>query len=82
MPSANTPEDNASLILVMGVTGSGKSYFINKLAGRMVVDEGHDLKSCIYHDYISGEPILTIHQRHTTSYSRTGEDWKRTSFHD
>ena len=34
------------MILVMGVTGSGKSYFINKLAGRDVVETGGKLKSC------------------------------------
>ena len=34
------------MILVMGVTGSGKSYFINKLAGGDVVETGGDLKSC------------------------------------
>ncbi|GAP91960.2 putative p-loop containing nucleoside triphosphate hydrolase protein [Rosellinia necatrix] len=34
------------MILVMGVTGSGKSYFINRLAGRTVVPEGASLNSC------------------------------------
>ena len=38
--------DVLSMILVMGVTGSGKSYFINKLAGEYVVETGEDLKSC------------------------------------
>lgn len=33
-----------SLILVMGVTGAGKSYFINKLKANSVA-EGHDLTS-------------------------------------
>lgn len=35
-----------SMIVVMGVTGSGKSYLINKLAGEEVVPEGKDLDSC------------------------------------
>ena len=35
-----------SMILVMGVTGSGKSYFINRLANGNVVDVGDDLHSC------------------------------------
>jgi len=52
MPFTSTPEDNASLILVMGVTGSGKSYFINKIAGKTVVDEGHDLKSCMCYNHV------------------------------
>ena len=45
---ANPPNraDVLSMILVMGVTGSGKSYFINQLAGGDVVNTGGDLKSC------------------------------------
>ena len=35
-----------SMIVVMGVTGAGKSYFINQLAGKEVVQEGPDLESC------------------------------------
>ncbi|KAF3039397.1 gTPase, IMAP member 8 [Didymella heteroderae] len=42
----NGQEDAASMIVVMGVTGAGKSYFINQLAGRKVVDEGAALDSC------------------------------------
>ena len=34
------------MILVMGVTGSGKSFFINKLADGNVVKTGDDLHSC------------------------------------
>jgi ABC-type lipoprotein export system ATPase subunit len=34
------------MILVMGVTGSGKSYFCNKLAGREAAQEGSGLSSC------------------------------------
>ncbi|KAF2815178.1 P-loop containing nucleoside triphosphate hydrolase protein [Mytilinidion resinicola] len=34
------------MIIIMGVTGAGKSYFINRLAGREVVQEGADLDSC------------------------------------
>ncbi|PSN60871.1 P-loop containing nucleoside triphosphate hydrolase protein [Corynespora cassiicola Philippines] len=34
------------MILVMGVTGAGKSYFINQLAGQNVVQEGHTLSAC------------------------------------
>lgn len=40
-----SPKDaECSMILVMGVTGSGKSYFINKLA-QDAVAEGHKLRS-------------------------------------
>lgn len=34
------------MIVVMGVTGAGKSYFINQLAGKEVVKEGFSLDSC------------------------------------
>ncbi|KAH8690417.1 P-loop containing nucleoside triphosphate hydrolase protein [Phaeosphaeriaceae sp. PMI808] len=34
------------MIVLMGVTGAGKSYFINQLAGRQVVKEGAQLDSC------------------------------------
>jgi predicted GTPase len=40
--------DGMSMIVVMGVTGSGKSYLINRLAGRQVVAEGCTLDSCKY----------------------------------
>ncbi|KAF2200939.1 P-loop containing nucleoside triphosphate hydrolase protein [Delitschia confertaspora ATCC 74209] len=39
-------KEKLSMIVVMGVTGAGKSYFINRLAGREVVQEGADLDSC------------------------------------
>jgi len=35
------------MIVFMGVTGSGKSYLINKLAKAVVVAEGADLDSCM-----------------------------------
>lgn len=38
--------DSLHMILIMGVTGSGKSHFINTLAGRTVVQEGDRLDSC------------------------------------
>ncbi|KAF2436656.1 hypothetical protein EJ08DRAFT_578327 [Tothia fuscella] len=34
------------MILIMGVAGAGKSYFINQLAGKQVVEEGTDLETC------------------------------------
>ncbi|KAL8798870.1 MAG: hypothetical protein Q9182_006326 [Xanthomendoza sp. 2 TL-2023] len=38
--------DMPSMVIVMGATGAGKSYFINQLAGREVVQEGATLDSC------------------------------------
>jgi translation initiation factor RLI1 len=38
--------DAPSMVVVMGVTGAGKSYFINQLAGKEVVQEGSNLDSC------------------------------------
>jgi predicted GTPase len=37
-----------NMILVMGVTGSGKSYFINKLSGEGTTRIGNQLSSCEY----------------------------------
>ncbi|KAI4087812.1 MAG: hypothetical protein L6R37_008280 [Teloschistes peruensis] len=39
-------QDVLSMILVMGVTGAGKSFFINKLAGADVVKTGSTLDPC------------------------------------
>lgn len=46
MSSDNSRASDANMILVMGVTGSGKSYFINQLAGRQAVVESDQLDSC------------------------------------
>ena len=46
MPPTQPTQDVLSMILVMGVTGAGKSYFINKLADENVAKTGGDLKSC------------------------------------
>jgi putative ribosome biogenesis GTPase RsgA len=42
-PSPTTSINGKSMVVFMGVTGSGKSYFINKLAGK---EEGKELNSC------------------------------------
>lgn len=34
------------MVVVVGVTGAGKSYFINSVAGKKVVDVGDDLAAC------------------------------------
>lgn len=39
-------EDVLSMVLVMGITAAGKSYFINKLANGEVARTGADLRSC------------------------------------
>lgn len=46
MPLVQPAEDTLSMVLVMGVTGAGKSYFINKLADGEVARTGADLRSC------------------------------------
>ncbi|KAF1995328.1 P-loop containing nucleoside triphosphate hydrolase protein [Amniculicola lignicola CBS 123094] len=48
------------MIVVMGVTGAGKSYFINQLAGREIAKEGSDLDSCT-----EGCQLLPITLGHT-----------------
>ncbi|KAL9085634.1 MAG: hypothetical protein Q9165_007535 [Trypethelium subeluteriae] len=42
----DSTQQQLSMIVMMGVTGAGKSYFINKLEGRNIVEEGADLNSC------------------------------------
>jgi predicted GTPase len=42
----NEKKESASMIVVMGVTGAGKSYFVNQLARKSVVKEGESLESC------------------------------------
>ena len=46
MSGNNGTREKLSMIVVMGVTGAGKSYFINQLAGRDMVKEGATLDSC------------------------------------
>jgi predicted GTPase len=46
MSAFNTLGEKPEVIIIMGATGSGKSYFINRLAGQTVVEEGGSLNSC------------------------------------
>jgi ABC-type proline/glycine betaine transport system ATPase subunit len=50
MVANNKPQDNASpkiaVIVVMGVTGSGKSNFIRLATGSTDAVVGHDLTAC------------------------------------
>lgn len=39
--------EQPSMILFLGVTGAGKSYMINQLAGQMNAEEGSNLDSCM-----------------------------------
>ena len=48
-PEAKDQEDKLCMVVVMGVTGAGKSYFINKLAGRKVTEEGDSLHACTFY---------------------------------
>lgn len=41
----NTSTD-ASMALVLGETGAGKSYFVKKLTSNPLVEVGHNLNSC------------------------------------
>ena len=47
MDGADLPiPTEACMILVLGETGAGKSYFIKKLTANSKVRVGHDLESC------------------------------------
>lgn len=48
----------------MGVTGSGKSFFINKLAGSEVVQEGASLDSCKQISIFMSDLRLNSESRH------------------
>jgi predicted GTPase len=46
MPPELPSEESVNMVIVMGVTGAGKSHLVNKLAGEQVVKEGDSLNSC------------------------------------
>ncbi|QDS68466.1 hypothetical protein FKW77_010833 [Venturia effusa] len=46
MASRQHENEGLSMMVIMGTTGAGKSYFINQLAGRKLVEEGDRLASC------------------------------------
>lgn len=64
MSAARDGVENLSMMIVMGVTGAGKSYFINQLAGKKVVEEGAQLDSCKFKDTHTKAAIL-IQNRHS-----------------
>ena len=47
MPLQAQEDAELSMVLVMGVTGSGKSFLINKLVGKDVVRESANMDSCM-----------------------------------
>ncbi|MCJ1353369.1 MAG: gTPase, IMAP member 8 [Icmadophila ericetorum] len=49
MPLQAQEDAELSMVLVMGVTGSGKSFLINKLVGKDVVRESANMDSCMYY---------------------------------
>lgn len=59
-PEARSQEEKLCMVVVMGVTGAGKSYFINKLAGREVTEEGNSLHACAFCALIPNEPTAII----------------------
>jgi predicted GTPase len=44
--SGKAENDAPSMVVIMGVTGAGKSHFINRLAGKQAVEEGASLDPC------------------------------------
>jgi putative ribosome biogenesis GTPase RsgA len=58
----------------MGVTGAGKSYFINRLTGKNAVEEGESLDSCLLKGPTLRQALL-IKSRHTALLAHTSADW-------
>ncbi|KAF3911197.1 hypothetical protein AA313_de0209992 [Arthrobotrys entomopaga] len=46
MVKLEVDDGDLSMLMIMGVTGAGKSYFINQLVGKQVVEESDSLHSC------------------------------------
>ncbi|EPS39061.1 hypothetical protein H072_7152 [Dactylellina haptotyla CBS 200.50] len=46
MVKISTEDEDLNMLMVMGVTGAGKSYFINQLVGKKIVEESDSLHSC------------------------------------
>lgn len=60
----NKIAQEAMIFAVMGTTGSGKSTFIQKASGRQDVPIGHELKSCIDEQDLSGSGVSNNHGRY------------------
>lgn len=54
---AMNDEHLKGIILLVGVTGAGKSYFLNKLIGDEIVREGHNINSGPYRPYRKSAPL-------------------------
>lgn len=62
-------------ILVMGLTGAGKTYFINQLT-RKNLPEGHNLRSCEYGCENGKSLSLTKICRHGEMSNTRNQDWQ------
>ena len=52
------------MVLILGETGAGKSYFIRKLTSNPDVKVGHSLESCKFDGLNGDRHRLTFHQVH------------------
>jgi hypothetical protein len=60
------PGDEEILIAVMGVTGSGKSYFCRSATGYDDIEVGHGLESCMHPWTLLVKYILTASKAQST----------------
>lgn len=67
--------DPKDAILVMGLTGAGKTYFINQLT-RKNLQEGHTLKSCEYVCRNGRFLLLTKEFRYGEMPDPRNQDWQ------
>jgi hypothetical protein len=54
LPDCFTNETGTSMVLILGETGAGKSYFVRKLTANAQVRVGHNLDSCASTDGSKG----------------------------
>jgi len=55
-----TRAEDLHMIVVMGVTGAGKSYLINKLAGRQATREGETLEPCMTLSTVNSKKLTHV----------------------
>ena len=64
------------MVLVLGETGAGKSFFIDKLAPTEGVEIGHGLQSCGSTSSWIHAPTPNMQSRYAEIAASTGDGWR------